>query len=260
MPKNETSKRFEKLIEIVRTLRGPDGCMWDKKQTHESLIPYFLEEMYEVIDSIQEKDAEKLKEELGDLLLHIVFQSQLGEEEGKFTLADSINHINEKLVRRHPHVFGNVEVEDIGEIRKNWENIKLNEGRKSLMDGVPKTLPALLQARRVQEKASEVGFDWEYLENVWSKISEELDELKEAIESGKSDSIKNEVGDILFTMVNLSRFLNIDPEEALKEAVKKFIKRFNYIENELEKEGKNFNDASVSKMNDLWNEIKNEEN
>jgi MazG family protein len=260
MPENETSKKFERLIEIVKILRGPDGCMWDKKQTHESLIPYFLEEMYEVIDSIQEKNAEKLKEELGDLLLHIVFQSQLGEEEGKFTLADSIDYINEKLVRRHPHVFDNVEVEDIGEIRKNWEDIKLNEGRKSLMEGVPKTLPALLQARRVQERASEVGFDWEHIENVWDKISEELEELKKAIESRENDNIKNEVGDILFTMVNLSRFLNINPEEALRETVRKFIRRFSYIKNELEKEGKSFSDVSLSEMDDLWNEIKDKEN
>jgi MazG family protein len=260
MPENETSKKFERLIEIVKILRGPDGCMWDKKQTHESLIPYFLEEMYEVIDSIQEKNAEKLKEELGDLLLHIVFQSQLGEEEGKFTLADSIDYINEKLVRRHPHVFDNVEVEDIGEIRKNWEDIKLNEGRKSLMEGVPKTLPALLQARRVQERASEVGFDWEHIENVWDKISEELEELKKAIESRENDNIKNEVGDILFTMANLSRFLNINPEEALRETVRKFIRRFSYIKNELEKEGKSFSDVSLSEMDDLWNEIKDKEN
>ena len=222
---NQVIEQFKRLISIVKTLRGPSGCEWDRAQDSGSLSPYFLEEAYEVTESINEENPQKLKEELGDLLLHIVFQAELGEEENNFTLADSIKNISEKLVRRHPHVFSNTKVDSIKDIKKNWEEIKLKEGRTSLMEGLPKTLPALLQAQRVQLRASEVGFDWAEIDDVWDKVLEELKELKDAIKTKNQEKIRGELGDLLFSIVNLSRFLNVNTEEALRGTVKKFVNR-----------------------------------
>jgi len=253
---NNSGKELSKLINIVKTLRGPNGCKWDKAQTHQSLTPYLLEEAYEVTESINEENPQKLKEELGDLLLHIVFQAELGEEENNFTLADSIKNISEKLVRRHPHVFSNTKVDSIKDIKKNWEEIKLKEGRTSLMEGLPKTLPALLQAQRVQLRASEVGFDWAEIDDVWDKVLEELKELKDAIKTKNQEKIRGELGDLLFSIVNLSRFLNVNTEEALRGTVKKFVNRFKSIEEELSSNGIEIKNASLSEMDKLWDKIK----
>ena len=248
------------MIEIVKKLRGPGGCKWDRAQTHKSLVPYMTEELYEVIEAIEEDDMRKLKEELGDLLLHVVFQADLAEEEGHFTLADSIETISSKLVRRHPHVFAGLKVGSVSEIKKNWEEIKLREGRQSLLEGIPKNLPALLLARRVQQRASEVGFDWERVPSVIEKLEEEFLELKNAIESREQSRIRDELGDLLFTIVNLSRFLDIDPEDALRHTIKKFINRFKLVEEELLKKGKKLEEATLSEMDRLWNEIKRNKN
>jgi len=260
MDKGKVLQRFARLIEIVRKLRGPGGCKWDRAQTHKSLVPYMTEELYEVIEAIEEDDMRKLKEELGDLLLHVVFQADLAEEEGHFTLADSIETISSKLVRRHPHVFAGLKVGSVSEIKKNWEEIKLREGRQSLLEGIPKNLPALLLARRVQQRASEVGFDWERVPSVIEKLEEEFLELKNAIESREQSRIRDELGDLLFTVVNLSRFLDIDPEDALRHTIKKFINRFKLVEEELRKKGKKLEEATLSEMDRLWNEIKRNKN
>lgn len=260
MDKEKVLQRFARLIEIVRKLRGPGGCKWDRAQTHKSLVPYMTEELYEVIEAIEEDDMRKLKEELGDLLLHVVFQADLAEEEGHFTLGDSIETISSKLVRRHPHVFAGLKVGSVSEIKKNWEEIKLREGRQSLLEGIPKNLPALLLARRVQQRASEVGFDWERVPSVIEKLEEEFLELKNAIESREQSRIRDELGDLLFTVVNLSRFLDIDPEDALRHTIKKFINRFKLVEEELRKKGKKLEEATLSEMDRLWDEIKRNKN
>ncbi len=259
MDKQNVSDEFLRLIEIVRSLRGPGGCEWDGAQTHQSLTPYLLEEACEVIESIDEEDSSKLKEELGDLLLHIVFQASLGEDEGQFTLADSIRSINEKLIRRHPHVFGDVKVNNVADIKRNWEEIKMKEGRNSLMDGLPKSLPALLQAQRVQLRASEVGFDWENVGDVWDKVHEELDELKQAVLQKDHTEMRNEFGDLLFSLVNLSRFLDINTEEALRNTIKKFVRRFKSVEEQLQGAGKKMSDSTLSEMDKLWDKVKESE-
>ncbi|MBN2279371.1 MAG: nucleoside triphosphate pyrophosphohydrolase [Candidatus Marinimicrobia bacterium] len=255
----QASEALERLIKIVQTLRGPDGCEWDRAQTSKSLRPYLLEEAYEVIESINEEDPQKIKEELGDLLLHIVFQAELGNDNQEFHLAESINYISDKLVRRHPHVFSNTQVRDLKDIKRNWEEIKKAEGRKSLMEGLPKSLPALLQARRIQERAAEVNFEWDDIKFVWEKLSEEIDELKEAVAEKDLDKIEDEMGDVLFSIVNLSRFLKTNPEEALKRTNKKFINRFKQIENHLEARGLAFSDMSLDDLDAIWEQIKKDE-
>ena len=249
-------KSIDALIEIIKKLRSKDGCDWDREQTHESLIPYFLEESYEVIEAIQLKDFELLKEELGDLFLHLIFQIDLAEEKNKFLFEDVIEGINNKLINRHPYIFYNKNNPKWE--KENWEETKQKEkNRKSILDGVPISLPALLKSRRIQEKASSVGFDWEKINQVLLKVDEELDELKESISVNKG--INEELGDVLFTIVNLSRHLDINPEQALNQSTNKFISRFKEIEKDLKNKQVNMNELSVKELDVLWekNKLKN---
>ena len=250
--KNMSSKKFIELISIIEKLRSDSGCDWDKKQTAESLIPYLLEETYELIEAIGNNDIDTIKEELGDLVLHILFQAQIANEKKQFNIEDSLQNICDKLIKRHPHVFN-------GQKKKssNWEFEKQKEKkRNSLLDGVPKTLPALIRANRIQEKASSVGFDWKKINQAWKKFYEELDELKVACNTNNINYIEQELGDLLFSIVNLSRFLNINSELALKKTIEKFENRFTYIEKGLFKKGTNVNDASLDEMDLLWEESK----
>jgi tetrapyrrole methylase family protein/MazG family protein len=253
-----SEKTFEQLVQIMEKLRGPDGCPWDREQTHDSLKPYLLEEVYEVLDALDKKDDNELKEELGDLLLQILFHSQIAKEESRFTITDVLETINQKLVRRHPHVFGQMEIKTAEEQRIHWEKLKKNEGKKSVLDGVPKTSPALLKAYRTQQKASTVGFDWEEIEPVWAKVHEEIEELKEVIGSGEKKRIAEEFGDLLFSLVNLSRFIKVNPEDALRQAVEKFIRRFRKVEKTIAEEGMDLRDATLEEMDAVWNRIKKE--
>ena len=218
----DMGKRFEELVRIVERLRASDGCPWDREQTNESLLPYFIEEAYEVIESVDEKNWENLKEELGDILLHVVFQASIAEDDGKFKLDESLKIVNEKLVNRHPHVFGDAQADAAFHAKQNWEAAKHKEkGRKSRLDGVPNNLPALVRAQRLQQKASYAGFDWDKVEQVWDKIHEEILELKEAQDNSGKDHIAEEIGDVIFSIVNLARFLDIPAEDALRKTNKK---------------------------------------
>ena len=249
---------LSQLIEIVEKLRAPGGCPWDRDQTQASLLPYFLEEVYEVIESVEERNMELLKEELGDILLHVVFQASIGKENKDFTLQDSLNCVNEKLVRRHPHVFADAKAEGPFHSKQNWEAAKHDEKkRESRLDGVPGTLPALTRSQRLQEKASYAGFDWKKVEQVWEKVHEEIGELKEAEEKGVTQQIEEEIGDTLFSIVNLSRFLGISAETALRKTNRKFTARFSLVEEELKKRGKTVEDSSLEEMDEIWNVIKN---
>jgi len=254
----QTADAFIELLEILRKLRAPEGCSWDKEQTSETLIPYLLEETYEIIEAIEEGDVETLKEELGDLSLHILFQAELARESGKFDIFDSLRYISEKLIQRHPHVFdNNNSKQSTNDMNKSWEDAKQKEKqRNNILDGVPKNLPALLRARRIQEKAANVGFDWRELSPVLDKIDEEVAELKEAVASKDQDNIKDEMGDVFFSLVNLSRFLNINPEEALRMNISKFETRFAQVEKELKKRGKNLTDSTLEEMDEIWNVVK----
>ncbi|MCF7885987.1 MAG: nucleoside triphosphate pyrophosphohydrolase [Candidatus Marinimicrobia bacterium] len=256
---SDSSEELNKFLDVMDTLLGPEGCQWDRKQTHKSLIPYLLEEAHEVIEAINEGNQNKLKEELGDLLLHIVFQAKLSEKEDEFKFSDSIRSIREKMIRRHPHIFSDVEVENTKDIKQNWEKIKKKEGRKSLMEGLPKSLPSLLFARRIQERAAEQNFDWKKVEPIWEKIDEETQELKSAIAKKNQDEIEEEFGDLLFSLVNLSRFLNINPEEALKITNRKFMSRFQKIEKHIAHVDKDFANMSLNELDSLWNKAKDEE-
>ena len=257
MNKEKTEKSFTKLLNIVSQLRGPDGCPWDKEQTHKSLLPYFLEEAYEVIEGVEAGDMNSLKEELGDVLLHVVFQADIAHKNSEFTIEDSLNHVNEKLVRRHPHVFGDKKADAAFHAKQNWESAKHKEKkRKSRLDGVPETLPALTRAQRLQEKASYTGFDWENIGQVWDKIHEEIQELKEAQSNGNKSHIEEEIGDVIFSIVNLARFLNISAESALRKTNRKFVTRFKAIETELKKQGKEVEDSNLEEMDEIWNTVK----
>ena len=249
---------LSQLIEIVEKLRAPGGCPWDRDQTQASLLPYFLEEIYEVIESVEEGNMELLKEELGDILLHVVFQASIGKENEDFTLQDSLNYVNEKLIRRHPHVFADAKAEGPFNAKQNWEAAKHDEKkRESRLDGVPGTLPALTRSQRLQEKASYAGFDWKKVEQVWEKVHEEIGELKEAEEKGITEQIEEEIGDTLFSVVNLSRFLGISAETALRKTNRKFTSRFAQVEKELKKRGKKVEDSSLEEMDEIWNMVKN---
>ena len=253
----EVSAYFLRVLTLMDRLRSEQGCPWDREQTPKSLIPYLLEETYEVIESIEAGDVQALKEELGDLLLHIVFQGCMAQEAGQFTIADSLQALAEKLVRRHPHVFGDQSVDGASEVRQRWEAAKQREkGRQSLLDGVPRTLPALTRAQRIQEKAAAVGFDWPTIAPVWEKVAEELAELRTACAAGDDAAIAEEFGDLLFALVNLGRFLQLSAEETLRKAIDKFERRFHGIEQELAQRGCRLEDASLAEMGEIWNRLR----
>ncbi|MGB9807368.1 MAG: nucleoside triphosphate pyrophosphohydrolase [Thermosulfidibacteraceae bacterium] len=247
---------FDRLVWIMKELRAK--CPWDRVQTWDSLKPYIIEEAYEVVSAIEERNVQKLKEELGDLLLQVVFQSEIASESKEFDIYGVIEFLCEKLIRRHPHVFGDLNVEDKEEVLENWEKIKSSEkkSRESLLDGVPDSLPALLSAYRLQEKASRVGFDWGDITSVWKKVEEELGELKEAVEKGSRDNIEAELGDLLFAIANLARFLDVDPESALRMCNRRFKERFKYIEESLREKGLKWGDVNLEYLDKLWEEAK----
>ncbi len=245
---------FERLLIIMDELR--EQCPWDKKQTLESLRHLTIEEVYELGDAILDNDLEEVKKELGDVLLHIVFYSKIGSETNAFDIADVCHSISDKLVNRHPHIYGDVVVKDEEEVKRNWEQLKLKEGKSSVLEGVPKSLPAMVKANRIQDKVSGVGFDWEHPEQVFEKVEEELAELKVEITKGDQDAIENEFGDVLFSMINYARFLNVSPENALERTNKKFIKRFQYLEGKAKDLNKSLKDMTLSEMDVFWEEAK----
>lgn len=256
---NHNQSDFEQLVDIMRKLRGPGGCPWDAEQTHESLTRYLLEETYEVIEAIDDKSPEHLREELGDLLLQPVFHAAIAEEAGHFTINDVIGTLCEKLVRRHPHVFGNLEIKDSNAQIENWERIKKDEKgaeRPSALSGIPIQLPALLKAHKISEKASRVGFDWEHSDQVFAKVIEELHEFEEAWAGGDPLRMENELGDLLFSIVNLGRFLSLNPEEALRKTINRFQKRFSFVEDVLNSQGKQMQSTSLEEMDKLWEQAK----
>jgi MazG family protein len=245
---------------LVKRLRGPDGCPWDKEQTSESLVSYMLEETYEVIETIDEKNWDGLKEELGDLILHIVFQAVIAKENKLFDISESLKNINEKLVRRHPHVFDKKNVIQ-DNIISSWELQKHKEkNRSSRLDGVPISLPGIIRAQRIQEKASHAGLDFQKEEEIWEKISEEMEELKNAQKKNNKDEILEELGDTIFSLINLARFLGISADDALRKSNNKFINRFKMIEDEINKRGKNIEESSFNELEDIWNNIKKNNN
>jgi len=246
---------FSRLLDIMDDLRSQ--CPWDQKQTFESLRHLTIEETYELGDAILDRDLTEIKKELGDLLLHIVFYAKLGSEEKAFDIADIANDICEKLIHRHPHIYGSVSVEDEHEVKKNWEVLKLKEGKKSVLEGVPNGLPAMIKAQRMQEKAAGVGFDWEHRTQVWGKFEEELKELNQALDSKKEDEIEDEFGDVLFSLINYARFIKVDPETALERTNKKFIKRFQYIESQAKKAKCSIEQLAIEEMEAFWQEAKN---
>ncbi|MES2485335.1 MAG: nucleoside triphosphate pyrophosphohydrolase [Bacteroidota bacterium] len=245
---------FSRLLDIMDDLR--EKCPWDKKQTLQSLRHLTIEETYELGDAILDNDLQEIKKELGDVLLHIVFYAKIGSETGDFDIADVANSICDKLIHRHPHIYGDVVVENEEQVKQNWEKLKLKEGKKSVLEGVPKSLPALVKASRIQDKAKGVGFDWEEPHQVWDKVQEEIEEFQEEVEAGDQDKMESEFGDVLFSMINYARFLNINPEDALERTNKKFIKRFMYLESKASELGKPLADMTLAEMDIFWNEAK----
>jgi XTP/dITP diphosphohydrolase len=247
-------KAFDQLLTIMDKIR--DECPWDRKQTMESLRHLTIEETYELGDAILDNDLEEVKNELGDVLLHLVFYAKIGSETNDFDIADVCNAICKKLIDRHPHIYGDVEVADEEEVKRNWENLKLKEGRSSVLEGVPKSLPALVKANRIQDKVAGVGFDWEEPQQVFEKVKEELDELQQEVTAANKDKIEAEFGDVLFSMINYARFLNVNPENALERTNKKFIKRFQYIEGKAREVGKSLKEMTLAEMDIFWEEAK----
>ncbi|MEN8123682.1 MAG: nucleoside triphosphate pyrophosphohydrolase [Bacteroidota bacterium] len=247
-------KAFDELLDIMDEIR--EKCPWDKKQTMQSLRHLTIEETYELGDAVLDNDITEIRKELGDLLLHIVFYAKIASETNEFDIADVINGINEKLVNRHPHVFGDFIAETEEEVAKNWEKLKLKEGRKSILEGVPKSLPAMIKASRIQDKAASAGFDWEKPEQVFEKVQEEINELQEEIKHHDKDKIESEFGDVLFSLINYARFIKVDPESALEKTNKKFIKRFQYLEKEATKEGKQLAEMTLKEMDIHWEKSK----
>lgn len=252
--RQEQLQAFNRLLNIMDDLR--EKCPWDKKQTLQSLRHLTIEETYELGDAILDNNLNEVKKELGDLLLHIIFYAKIGSETSDFDIADVCNEICEKLIHRHPHIYSDVVVKDEEEVKQNWEKLKLKEGRKSVLEGVPNSLPALVKASRIQEKVKGVGFDWEEPHQVWDKVQEELQELQVEVMAGDHDKMEAEFGDVLFSMINYARFLNINPENALERTNKKFIKRFQYLESKAEELSKPLMDMTLAEMDVFWNEAK----
>lgn len=252
--KTEQLQAFERLLIIMDELR--EQCPWDKKQTLQSLRHLTIEEVYELGDAILDNDLDEVKKELGDVLLHIVFYSKIGSESGAFDISDVCHTICDKLIERHPHIYGDVKVENEEDVKRNWEQLKLKEGKSSVLEGVPKSLPAMVKANRIQDKVSGVGFDWELPYQVLAKVHEELDELQDEVNQGDADKIESEFGDVLFAMINYARFLKVDPESALERTNKKFMKRFMYLEEKSKAMNKSLADMSLAEMDIYWEEAK----
>jgi len=252
--RKEQLAAFNRLLDIMDELR--EKCPWDKKQTLESLRHLTIEETYELADAILDNDLQEIKKELGDVLLHIVFYAKIGSEKKAFDIGDVANSISDKLISRHPHIYGNVKVDNEEDVKRNWEQLKLKEGKKSVLEGVPKSLPALVKASRIQEKVTGVGFDWEKPEQVWENVQEELEELNEEIKKGNKANTEKEFGDVLFSMINYARFIDVNPENALEKTNKKFINRFQFLENAAKKEGKNLSDMTLTEMDVHWEKSK----
>lgn len=248
------TESFERLLNIMDDLR--EKCPWDKKQTIESLRILTIEETYELVDAIDAKDMKSLKEELGDIMLHLVFYAKIASEKNEFDIADVLNNVCDKLIARHPHIYGDVQVSGEEEVKANWEKLKLKEGKKSILQGVPKSLPAVVKALRIQDKAKQVGFEWENIEQVYEKVNEELNELNEVVASNNQDKIEEEFGDLLFALINYSRFLKVDPEAALEKCNRKFITRFRYIEEQAQKLNKPLEEMTLAEMDGYWNDAK----
>lgn len=249
-------KNFEKLIEIMENLRAK--CPWDREQTRDSIKPFLIEETYELIEAIDEDEPEKIKEELGDLLFQIIFQCQIAKERGEFTIEEVIEHIANKMVSRHPHVFGDAHYKSAEEVLIQWEERKKEEGKhkESILEGIPKELPALIRAQRVQSRAAKVGFDWKNINEVFEKLNEELEEFRKAMDKKSKQDIEDELGDLLFSLVNISRFVGVNPEDALRKAIGKFISRFTHIETKARDMGKNLSEMTLEEMDRLWEEAK----
>jgi XTP/dITP diphosphohydrolase len=246
---------FERLLNIMDDLRT--GCPWDREQTMESLRHLTIEEVYELSDAILDKDMDGIRKELGDLMLHLVFYAKIGSETNNFNIKDVLEGISEKLIYRHPHIYGDVEVSGPEEVKDNWEKLKLKEGKKSVLEGVPQSMPPLVKAYRIQEKVKGVGFEWEYSQQVWDKVQEEMNELKAEVEgSGAKEKMEDELGDLLFALVNYARYIGINPEDALERTNKKFIRRFQFIETESAKDGKDIQNMSLEEMDEYWDRAK----
>jgi len=252
--RKEQLAAFNRLLDIMDELR--EKCPWDKKQTLESLRHLTIEETYELADAILDNDLQEIKKELGDVLLHIVFYAKIGSEKKVFDIGDVANSISDKLISRHPHIYGNVKVDNEEDVKRNWEQLKLKEGKKSVLEGVPNSLPALVKASRIQEKVTGVGFDWEKPEQVWENVQEELEELNEEIKKGNKANTEKEFGDVLFSMINYARFIDVNPENALEKTNKKFINRFQFLENAAKNEGKNLSDMTLTEMDVHWEKSK----
>ena len=255
MKRSQQLSAFERLLDIMDELR--EQCPWDNKQTFESLRHLTIEETYELGDAILDNDLQEIKKELGDLLLHIVFYAKIGSEQNTFDIGDVANEICEKLINRHPHIYGDTKVDGADQVIKNWESIKLKEGKSSVLEGVPKSLPALVKAFRIQEKAAGVGFEWDNAKDVLDKVKEEITEFNQEVEDQNHDKMEDEFGDVIFSLINYARYLKINPESALERTNKKFIKRFKYIEESAKNEGKVINELTLDQMEAFWNKAKN---
>jgi XTP/dITP diphosphohydrolase len=248
------AKAFVRLVEIMDRLR--EECPWDKKQTIDSLRYLTIEEMYELSDAILDKNMDEIKKELGDLMLHIVFYSRIASEKKHFDITDVLNSISDKLIHRHPHIYGDVVANDVKQVKENWEKLKLKEGKKSVLEGVPKSLPAIVKAYRIQEKVRGIGFDWQNKNQVWDKFQEEIKEFQREEEKNDTEKMEEEFGDVLFSLVNYSRFVNVNPEDALEKTNKKFIRRFQFMEQKIKEDGLDLSKLSFEQMNNFWNMAK----
>ena len=248
------AKAFLRLVEIMDRLR--EECPWDKKQTIDSLRYLTIEEMYELSDAILDKNMDEIKKELGDLMLHIVFYSRIASEKKHFDITDVLNSISDKLIHRHPHIYGDVVANDVKQVKENWEKLKLKEGKKSVLEGVPKSLPAIVKAYRIQEKVRGIGFDWENKNQVWDKVQEEIEEFQREEKKNDTEKMEEEFGDVLFSLVNYSRFVNVNPEDALEKTNKKFIRRFQFMEQKIKKDGLDLSKLSFEQMNNFWDMAK----